>query len=294
MISTTACGKIILFGEHSVVYGKPAIAVPLKELRLSVKIEKSNDFIITSDVFSHIEELKEGVNKITKKLNVPNKLKLTVSSDIPLSSGFGSSAAFSVAVTKAVAKHFGITLNLKQIKEISYESENVFHGTASGLDNTVIAYEKSVYFVKGKEPEILHIKNSFSFIIVNIGIKSDTSEVVNELRERYDSNKENISLIFDEIESIVDKARTALEEGNISFLGELMDKNQKCLKRLGLSINEIDSLVTKLKDLGALGAKLSGAGKGGNVIALLPEEKVDEAKEKLREEGKEVFSVNIG
>jgi len=289
MVVESACGKMVLFGEHSVVYGRPAIAVPLKELRLSVKAEKSNDFIITSDVFSYIELLKRGTTEIIRKLGVNDKIKLSVSSDIPLASGLGSSAAFSVAATKAIAEYFGKTLNIEEIKEVSYGAEDIFHGKASGLDTTVVAYEKPIYFIKGKEPEILHIKNNFSFIIVNTGIKSITSEVVSELRKSYDSDKENISLIFDEIESIVDKARTALKEGNISFLGELMYSNQKCLKRLGLSIAEVDNLIIELKELGALGAKLSGAGKGGNVIALFPEEKVEEIKETLEKQGKDVI-----
>ncbi|MAG08388.1 mevalonate kinase [Candidatus Woesearchaeota archaeon] len=294
MVSLSACGKIILFGEHSVVYGKPAIAVPLKDLRIEARVESCDELTIDDDTPDPDEERpKKFVKLILDELEAGSNIKIAFNTNMPVSSGFGASAAFCVASVKAIAGFNNMDLPVERIKEISSKAEALFHGNASGLDTAVVAHEKPIYFVKGKEPELLNIYHRFSFAIVNTGIKSNTSEVVAELRERYEADKQRIGDVFDEVEEIVRKGRVALEKGDVSLLGELMDKNQDCLERLGVSCSEIDNVIRKLKGFGALGAKLSGAGKGGNVIALFPEEIAEEVKEALEKEGKDVIIAKL-
>lgn len=296
--TASACGKLILFGEHAVVYGKPAIAVPLKELKLNVEVrenkESDNGLEIESRNFEDIELLKKGTIRILEKLGIKNNnIKLRISSDIPAAAGLGSSAAFAVAATRAIAEFFGKNLDSKELIEASYAAETVFHGKPSGIDNAVVAYEKPVYFVKDKKPEFIEFVSPLTLLVVNTGIRSKTADVVNEVRERYEKNKEEYEAIFHDIENVVEKAGQSLEKGFISLAGKLMDENQQALERLGVSTKEINELIQDCKTLGCLGAKISGAGKGGNVIVLVDETSKEEVKKALEEKGKSVMMMEV-
>ena len=281
MITESACGKIILFGEHAVVYGKPALAAPLKELRLFVDIEENDKLVIESKDFNNIEWIRQGITRIIEMLKVDDKFKMNVRSDIPIACGLGSSAALSVAATKAIAKLYGQELSLSEIRAVSFEAENVFHGKASGIDNTVITYEKPIYYIRGEETKFIDPVMQHTFLIIDSGKKSKTADVVREVMHRYNLNREKHQAIFDDIENTVNGARIALEQGMKEELGELLDHNQASLRLLGVSTTGINMLIQKVKDLEAHGAKICGAGKGGNIIALVDEEKAEDIKQEL-------------
>src|SRR5512135_916354 len=158
--SASAPGKIILFGEHAVVYGRPAIAVPVTQVQAAATIEQGEhgliihaadiDRTITVHPHSSIDPLATIVNLTLEHLNCPlPDLEITLHSTIPIASGLGSGAAVSTAIVRALAQWFGARLDDAEVNALVYEVEKLYHGTPSGIDNTVIAYQKPVYFIRG-------------------------------------------------------------------------------------------------------------------------------------------------
>jgi mevalonate kinase len=293
--SATAPGKIILFGEHAVVYGRPAIAVPITEVRAKaivsvdprsapgvVKIKAPDIGLETTladlpDSHPLAAVLWKAASKM-KLIHIPACM-IQVTSNIPIAGGMGSSAAVSVAILRAFSASLGHPLSDEQVSELAYEVELIHHGTPSGIDNTVITYAKPVYFVKGKAVEILQVKRPFTLVISDSGIKSQTVDVVSDVREAWKHAREQFEQMFDTIEAISISARKSIESGSADSIGALMDENHAILCKMGVSSPELDRLVEIARATGALGAKLSGAGKGGNVIALVkPEEATKVAK----------------
>ena len=145
----------------------------------------------------------------------------------------------------------------------------IYHGKPSGIDNTVITYAKPVYFVKGKPIEILPIKRPFTLIIVDTGIRSPTGIVVGDVHQAWENNPEQFEKLFDAVGAIAVAARKAIKSGQVEALGSLMNENQALLLQIGVSSPELDALVEAALSAGASGAKLSGAGRGGSMIALV-------------------------
>ncbi len=295
MKTAKACSKIILFGEHAVVYGKPGIAAPVKKFYTLATVS-SDPFSYTTDKeLSEEETIK--MNKMFRllfdKLNMNDKnLSADIESNIPLGSGMGSSASLSVALIRGFSNYLDLKLTNEKINEIAFECEKIFHGTPSGIDNTVITFEQPIFYQKGKM-EFIEFRKPINLIIANTGLKSETKEVVNEVREKYEKDKEKYSKIFDEIEKITNDARLCLQKGDIRRLGNLMTENHELLGSIGVSNIQLDALVEKALKAGAYGAKLIGAGKGGNMIALVENSKKEKVLEILKPHAKEVFSAVI-
>jgi mevalonate kinase len=285
---TLACapGKVILFGEHAVVYGRPAIAVPVTEVQAQAHIEPGRagqGTVIVAPDLGHRTVLCEAgeddpLARIVRLTLLAIKgerdpdLTVTVSSSVPIARGMGSGAAVSTAIVRALAQHFGRWLSSRAISDLVYQTEVLYHGTPSGIDNTVIAFEKPIYFVKDEGWEVFWVGTPFLLAIADTGIESSTKEVVGDLRRRYEAEHDRYRLLFKQVGEIVVGARAAIEQGEGETLGQLMDKNHALLQELGVSCPELDRLVAAAQEGGALGAKLSGAGRGGNVIALVTEE----------------------
>ena len=284
MTLASASGKAILFGEHAVVYGQPAIAVPLSQLRATVQVESLDPGTtgvlidapdISQSVWLHEADgdnpLSSAVRFTLDELGVkaPFDVHLTIHSQLPIASGLGSSAAVSVAVIRALSRHLGKSLEVETISKIAYAVECLHHGTPSGIDNTVVAYEKPVYFIREHKPELIPISTPLNLIIGDTGVSMKTTIPVNLLRERWEKDPGTYGGWFEEIGEIVKKARTMLEAGSIGSLGALMDRNQALLEDMGLSSLELQRLIRAAREAGALGAKLSGAGMGGIMLALV-------------------------
>lgn len=281
MITESACGKVILYGEHAVVYGKPAIAVPVKNLRMEVSVEKSATLQIKSECFENLDWIKTGIVKICDELDVDSNFSITIKSTIPIASGMGSSAALSVAATKAIAKLKGVSLDKEAVRKVSYASENIFHGGASGVDNAVISYECPIYYIKHEEIEELEAALDLKIVVIDSKVRSSTANAVAAVRQKHKENKEKVNAIFDDIENTVNSAKFALEAGDFEELGNLMNLNQDALELLGLSVLETTQIINECKKLGCFGAKISGAGLGGNVISIFPDDKFENAKSEL-------------
>jgi mevalonate kinase len=296
--SASAPGKVILFGEHAVVYGQPAIAVPVTQVRATATVETappgSGLAIIAADLGESIslatapqdEPLAAAARRTLTHLSAPEPdATLTISSTIPIASGLGSGAAVSAALVRALASFLGHTLEPAQVSALVFEVETIHHGTPSGIDNTVVAHEQPVYFVRGRPAERLPVGASFALLIGDTGTRSPTKHVVERVRQAREHNPARYDALFDQIGDIADEARRAIEAGDVDGLGPLMDDNHELLIELGVSSSKLDELVEAARFGGAIGAKLSGAGRGGNMVALVEDDCVDEVTEALREAG---------
>jgi mevalonate kinase len=306
MISASAPAKIILFGEHAVVYGQPAIAVPVSSVRATAQVSRGNGLtIVTANLGRTLPidldaEIVEDALALTAKLVLktlklpPPKLTITLDSQIPIASGLGSGAAVSTALARALSGALGHQLDTETLNAIVYEVEKMHHGTPSGIDNTVIVYEQPVYFVREKPIERLQIAEPLTLLVADTGKGALTKIAVGDVRKLYEANKEPTQLVLDAIGGIVKAARHALEQGDIPALGPLMLRNQVYLQQLTVSSSELDKLVDAAMNAGALGAKLSGGGRGGNMIALVTPESTDRVQSALLQAGAvRVFSTVV-
>jgi mevalonate kinase len=284
----TAPGKIILFGEHAVVYGRPAIAVPVLQVRAkaTVTFDPKNApgkvFLRAPDIGleSVLSDLPEDhplaavIWKAASAMNLSHipACTIQVATNIPIAGGMGSGAAVSVAILRAFSTSLGHPLSDEQVSQLAYEVEVIHHGTPSGIDNTVITYARPVYFEKGKKIEVLKVKHPFTLVIGDTGVQSPTANVVGEVRRAWEKASEPLEAFFDAIGAISASAREAIEAGSVEHLGPLMNENHARLQDLNVSSPALDRLVETARSAGALGAKLSGAGRGGNMIALVTPE----------------------
>jgi mevalonate kinase len=284
--SASAPGKIILFGEHSVVYGQPAIAVPITQVRAKATVSpnipgKPGVVLINAPdvgIETSLAELPSddpigvavrGVMSVLGVKSLPS-CTLKVTSTIPVAAGLGSGAAVSVAIIRSMAGFLGQPLSDETVSSLAFEVEKIHHGTPSGIDNTVVTYARPVYFIKDQRVETFQIAKSFTIIIADTGLSSPTKTTVDEVRAVWQANPKKYEHLFAAIGDIVKSARQFIEGGNPEGLGRLMDENHALLREIGVSSPELEQLVLSAKDAGALGAKLSGGGRGGNMIALVP------------------------
>jgi len=298
MTSASAPGKIILFGEHAVVYGQPALAVPVTQVHADVEIldsSKNGIWIDAPDVDLHAElnslpsdhPLAAVIHNLLFFFSIdlfPN-LRINISSTIPVASGLGSGAAVSVALIRTLSSHLDHPMTNEEINVMAYEIEKIHHGTPSGIDNTVIAYARPVYFVKGEPIEIFKVGKPFTIVIGDTGISALTKESVGDVRKLWESDKERWEKIFDQIGEIVKNAKEKIESGDWEELGELMNQNHALLQEMTVSSPELDQLVNAARKAGALGAKMSGGGRGGNMIALVEPEIAEAVSSSLKEAG---------
>lgn len=300
-----APGKIILFGEHAVVYGEPAIAIPVNKVKATARIfpnfdaHPGNIQIQAPDVgldenlydLDPENPLAAPVFLTLETLEMKNipPFTIQVSSTIPLSAGMGSGAAVAVATIRAVSSFLGRPLPDAVVAELSYEVEKIHHGTPSGIDNNVVTYGKPVYYVRGEPIEFLEVKQPTHWLIADTGEKTPTFETVSDIRKSQAADPQTYHEIFTKIGETTCKARDALINGDLGFLALLLNENQELLQRLDVSSPKIENLVHAAIDAGAAGAKLSGGGRGGNIIALVFPSQIDTVTSALVEAG----AVNI-
>jgi mevalonate kinase len=312
MISKTAPGKVILLGEHAVVYGCPALAIPVTQVgaKVSIELDLSNPSIPSGG--NWLERITIEAPAIGRKgslatyptkqrpdpiatliqnvfnvlaVSSPPGMFIRITSSIPVASGLGSGAAVSVALIRALAASLAKTVSDEQVNQLAFEIEILYHGTPSGIDNTVITYAKPVYFMKDRPIETFKVGEPFTLVIADSGKGAATRQSVGDVRKLWLAEPERMEMIFASIAGIVRQARQAIQSGDLISLGNLMNQNHALLQELTVSSPELDRLATAALACGALGAKLSGGGRGGNMIALVQPEKADFIAATLRSTG---------
>jgi len=313
MIISSAPGKIILFGEHAVVYGRPALAIPVTQVGVDVEVmdaPHAGIWINAPDIDLHAElntlpsdhpvaSVIHNFLFISRGSPSPLRpsplgrggegkfpdLNIKITSTIPVASGLGSGAAVTVALVRALSSHLNFPMTDEEVNSFTYEIEKLHHGTPSGIDNTVVTYAKPVYFVKGQLIEIFKTGHPFTIVIGNTGISAPTKESVGDVRKLWEADKTRWETIFDKVGEIAKRARNSIESGKWKELGRLMNQNHVLLQEMTVSSTELDTLISAAKKAGALGAKLSGGGRGGNMIALVESSQAESIARSLKDAG---------
>ncbi len=301
MITASAPGKIILVGEHAVVYHRPAIAIPIRKVRATASVTElldsgNQDILIEAVDLKKTYWLSQASSQDPMGLiirlafdalgqSTKSSMHVSVKSSIPIAAGLGSGASVSVAIARAVGEYFQRPFDNQQLSNMAYEVEKLHHGTPSGIDNTVIAFDRPVYFVKSVPPETLPIGGSFQLVVADSGINSPTATAVERVRIGWKSDQQNFDDLFDQIKTLTIRSKEAIETGNPLALGLSMNANHELLNAIGVGLPALDRLVEAARSAGALGAKLSGAGLGGNCIALVDEASAEKVEMAMRKAG---------
>lgn len=290
MITATAPGKVILFGEHAVVYGRPAIAAPVTQLRATATVAPSDEPGVhfrapDLDIYAPLEHMAPDDPFAVTMRYLQDAMELTqwpdmvvtVHSSIPIASGLGSGAAVAAATVRAVTHFIGqdYLITNAWVSAITYKVEVIHHGTPSGIDNTVVAYEQPVYFVRQRPQNVIEpfqVKRPLHLLIGDTGQPSPTRDVVGDVRRQWQANPEPFEKLFNGCGRIAENARRHIEHGDLEALGILMGQNHALLQQMTVSNEALDKLVAAAEAAGALGAKMSGGGRGGNMIALIEPE----------------------
>ncbi|MBU0496362.1 MAG: mevalonate kinase [Candidatus Thermoplasmatota archaeon] len=301
-------GKAILFNEHFVVYGIPSIVSAIGNYTVAhiEPYEKPEINLIDNRKATpqykedKYEQQHDSLNRILTKMNIDPKkqgLAITLEGNLYAASGIGASAASCVAIARALNQFYNMNLKDEEINEIAYEGEKGYHGNPSGVDNTASTYGGLIWFQKGDQNEIerIEIPNPIEIVIGNTGKIANTKAAVAGVRERKENNPRKYEEIFDRAENITYLAKQALEDEDHKEIGKLMNENHKLLQQIEVSSKELDFLVNIARENGALGAKLTGGGLGGNMIALTPKRELQErVATSIEKEGFQTIKTVIG
>ena len=277
-----ACGKIILLGEHAVVYGRPAIALPIP-LAVEAAIRKGGDGInvviprwgveqkvrVTNPGFTGI------IAQMLEQLGLDKEnMTIEVFPHIPRAMGLGGSSALAVAIIRAIDHAYKLGLNDGRINELAFECEKAAHGTPSGVDNTVATYGSPLYYQRRDEQPLfstVKLGQPLELVIGMTGKESLTADTVARVRASWQQYPERYETIFDQIGHLTMSASDAVKSGQLNELGELMNLCHGYLNALQLSTPELEEMIHVARQNGAVGAKLTGGGGGGSMIALCPD-----------------------
>ncbi len=278
-------GKVILFNEHFVVHGVPGIVSAIESTAYA-EARKTGDGVIVRDERKGAKgyteqktmQQKDSLDRMLKAMGLSMgqvSLEISLGGNLPSFSGIGASAASSVAIARAIAAELMLDLPDEKINDIAYEAEKAYAGTPSGIDNTAATYGGLIWFKKalGGTPntiERLTIKEPVEIVIGNTGIVADTKAMVAGVAARMKRDPEKYDRLCKEAEELVTTARKALDGFDLRRVGELMNENHLQLKAIEVSCEELDYLVSLAREKGAFGAKLTGGGGGGCMVALTP------------------------
>jgi len=314
-----APSKIIIAGEHFVVEGEPAIASAI-DLFADVTAEESYENAIrieSVDLDNRKHVIKSTLNERiidytgkekTKKtlrpilravrktmdfLNVNTGIDIYINSKIPPSAGLGSSAAVAVAASAATMKLLGFELNKETVWKAAFEAERIVHKNPSGIDITISTYGGMILYKKGEKPVILKRSEKAIFLIAYTGKRMPTGKIVEEVLNLKKSFPEIINPLYISAGALTKKLVDYLKNEDLVNAGKLLNINHELLSALGLSTFKIDLLVNIARKKGAYGAKLTGAGKGGVMFALVDKDSLERVKEALTKRAKFVYEAKI-
>jgi mevalonate kinase len=295
-----AHGKVILLGEHAVVYGVPALAGALSD-GVTVETAPGRGLLrvpawgLECDALASEPAIARAYRALRERLGagINSPVDFTVHFAVPTGAGLGSSAAMAVALARAVDAVHGLRAGAADIAEAAMASEVVVHGKPSGLDNTVAQQGGFGIFTRGRGLEAVRAAQPVKLVIGHTGRERDTKGRVARVAELVNERGDEVRARFAAIEALVARGRAAVERGAHGELGAAMNENQRHLEALEVSCPEIERLCQIALDAGAVGAKLTGGGGGGCVIAIAPgrESAVREAMEAA---GHKAFVTSVG
>ena len=299
-----ASGKIILLGEHAVVYGRPALAAPIP-LAVEARVVDSADTVLLVPrwgIEQRIPPLSENPQGVTgilalllERLDLASRaLTIEAFPNVPRAMGLGGSSALAVAVIRALSDHFKLDLSNERINKLAFECERAAHGTPSGVDNTIATYGSTLLFENNGSPSFQEVRpaRSVSIAIGISGKESLTATTVAQVRQAWERQPERYERIFDQIGDLTRAGTEALQDGAYQELGELMNLCQGYLNALQVSTPELEELIHIARRCGAVGAKLTGGGGGGSVIALCPNG-ADDVVDAMQNSGFEALAFDL-
>jgi len=301
-------GKVILFGEHFVVHGVPGIVSAIdsstdaevkKSAKLNIRDErKTSKGYGEEKRLQQIESIERMLTAMQLEPNLP--LDIWIGGSLPGFSGLGASAASSVAIARAINEELGLNLSNEKINAVAYEGEKAYAGNPSGIDNTAATYGGLMWFKKNPTNgqdlvEKIYMTRPIEIVIGSTGKTANTKLMVEGVAERRKQDPKKYDPLFKQAENLAVAGRKALEAGELKKLGELMNANHQILQELGVSCKELDLLVDMARKQGAFGAKLTGGGGGGCMVALTPGKEVQgKVASAFKTAGYEFLATKIG
>ena len=300
----SAPGKVILFGEHFVVYGVKAILCSINK-RVTVTAEKISDkkIVINSEIGNLILEPNKSISEINSPLkpfyylankvikNQDTGIQIKIDSEIPLGVGLGSSSACCVAGAAAIFKLFG-DRSKEEILELAIEAERTIFENTSGADCTVCVYGGIMEYDKKQGFKKIEDEPNFQLVIANSNIEHSTESMVSEVKAFTIKNKEEFSKLLDQELELVEDVLKLLKENNTIKLGEKINQNQKYLETIGISNNQLRKMI-EIGQKMSFGAKITGSGGGGCIFAITDESNLEDTLKEFKDNNFECFSVEI-
>lgn len=294
----SGCGKVILLGEHAVVHGRHAIAVPLPLTTRAVVSDADHGVQLIIPRWGVEYQLAKPIERrrsfeqaaglILDQLGLTDRsLRIEVFPDIPRGMGLGGSAALAVAIIRALSQHFDLDLDDKRVNELARLSEEVAHGNPSGIDNALATWGRPLVFRRGNPPlvEPLHLGQPLHLVLGMSHSQGLTAKTVGRVAEARERHPRLYERIFDDIDTLVLQGVVALRDQDMAVLGELMNLCHGLLNALQVSTPELERMVGIARDAGALGAKLTGGGGGGAMVALCDATTQSEVRSALERQG---------
>lgn len=277
--------KMILCGEHAVVYGEPAISVPFTQAVVTTNVEASIKTKFSSAFFSgDLEDMpdfllgiKALVVDVLKEIGQGENVSIHVTSGVPIGRGLGSSAAVATSIARGLYKYFERELESKKLLSIVNTAEKIAHGNASGVDAITVVSEKPVWYERDRKLEIMHFSKKITFVVADTGVPSETRAAVADVQKLYQKNQAEIGQIIRALGNISREIKTYLE-GNADTIkiGDAMNRAQNYLETLTVSDSSLENLIKVARNNGADGAKLTGGGRGGCIIAVAKNQEIAE------------------
>jgi mevalonate kinase len=314
-VEASAPGKMILFGEHSVVYGKTAVVLAI-DRRAKVYAEKRNDKKVFIDAdnlgFSgyfegdtyypvrgevwrgrNLAALNVSARKTMGYLGTEGGVNLKVRSMIPIAVGLGSSAAICVATVAAVERLYDAGLKPEEISKIAFEGETIIHGKPSGVDNSVSTFGGALSYDKENGIKRHRLDQYLPFVIGNTKKRRSTKRMVDKVASLKDRNPKEMEIILNSMGVLADEGLNSLLKSDIRRIGDLMNLNHGLLEAIGVSTMKLEILCHTSRNNGALGAKLTGAGGGGCMIALSEEQNTSNIERAIRRRKSDAYRVSL-
>ena len=302
-------GKVILFNEHFVVYGIPAVASAIgAKTTADVERKPGSGYEIRDNrpetpgyKAEKLQQQKDSMDLMLKFMKVDtnqDKYIITLGGDLLAASGVGASAASCAATARAFSDELQFNYSDDQINGVAYEGEKGYHGTPSGIDNTAATFGGLIWYRREGTAQLMErmkLRKPVEIVMGNTGIIADTKLVVGGVKERKEKDPVKYDPLFKQADQLVRDARKELEAFNLAKVGEYMNENHRLLQEIGVSSRELDTLVEAARKAGALGAKLTGTGRGGYMVALTPGKELQErVAREITQSGCQALSTTIG